>query len=383
MVGGFKKSISASPWQDWVKRVIIHAPHYLSFDGDVTGGGRQRKVRDIARIMRNDLGWDVVIAQKGNDDWQRIDSDGTKVIGLKSRLDVYGDPAYGYKTAQLLQHPSDAIIYLGGEDAFPFFVKNAKGYHVGVWWDGPNSGLTKYLTGIRTESMFSLCRTIACCDTNTINWLRTRSRRFQDPANNAIYIPNAVDLSTLDVRSGDKPGGVLQIIYARRFDLKRGPYLMLDAARILKERKFPFRLIMSSSVGHDGSDIIKIESSRRGIADCVEARTNSMDSVMSLYREGDISVVPTIWSEGTSYSAAEALCAGLPVVTTTVGGLPNLVLPDHNGYVVPPRAEALADAIMSYANKDLWKRHHENALAMRAALSLEKWKKNVLRWLIN
>lgn len=383
MILRFRRSISPAPWQDWVKRVILHVPHYLSYDGDLTAGGRQRKVRDIARIMQQDLGWDVVIAQKANSDWQRTDTDGTPVVGLRSRLDVYGDPGFGWRTAQLVQHPSDAIIYLGGEDAFPFFVKNAKGYHVGVWWDGPNSGLTKYLTGVRTQSMFSQCRTIACCDTNTINWLRTRLRRYQDPANNAIYIPNAVDLSALDVRSDETPGELLKIIYARRFEPKRGPYLLLDAARILQQRGFPFRLIMSSAVGHDGSDIIGTESRRRGIEDFVEARSNSMDSVMSLYAEGDISVVPTIWSEGTSYSAVEALCAGLPVVTTTVGGLPNLVLPDHNGFVVPPRAEALAEAIIAYADRSVWRRHHVHALSMREALSLEKWKAIVRKWIIS
>jgi glycosyltransferase involved in cell wall biosynthesis len=376
-----RKTISSAPWQDWVKRVILHVPHYLSYDGDLTAGGRQRSVRDIARIMQNELGWDVVIAQKANSDWRQTDSDGTNVVGLRSRLDVYGDPSFGWKTSQLIQHPSDAILYMGGEDAFPFFVKNAKGYHVGVWWDGPNSGLTKFLTGVRTQSMFSQCRTIACCDTNPINWLRTRSKRYQDAANNAIYIPNAVDLSALQIRPDGAPNDVLKIIYARRFEKKRGPLLLLDAARILRDRGFPFHLIMSSAVGHDGSDIIEVESRRRGIADCVEARSNSMDSVMSLYAQGDISVVPTLWSEGTSYSAVEALCAGLPVVTTTVGGLPNLVLPDHNGFVVPPRAEALAEAIMAYADKGLWQQHHERALSMREALSLDKWKVKVRNWL--
>lgn len=361
----------------------MHVPHYLSYDGELTAGGRQRTVRDISRIMQLDCKWDVVIAQKSNRDWQRIDCDGTTVIGLSSRLDIYGDPEFGWKTARLLKFPSDAILYMGGEDAYPFFVKNAKGYHVGVWWDGPHSGFAKYLTGLRTQLMFSRCRTIACCDTNIINWLRTRSGRFQAAANNAIYIPNAVDLDALKVRSDEPPTGLLRIIFARRFELKRGPYLMLEAARILRDKGFPFRLIMSSAVGHDGSDIIELECKQRGIVDLVETRTNCMDSVMSLYSEGDISVVPTIWSEGTSYAAVEALCAGLPVVTTTVGGLPNLVLPDHNGFVVPPRATDLAEAITIYADRSVWQRHHQNALSMRQALSLVKWKEKVRTWLLS
>jgi glycosyltransferase involved in cell wall biosynthesis len=378
---GIHKKISAHPWSEWVRRVILHVPHYLSYDGDLTAGGRQRTVRDIARMMQNDFGWDVVIAQKATSNWERTDTDGTKVLGIKCRLDIYGDPSFGRHTAQLVRQPTDAILYMGGEDAYPFFVENAKGYHVGVWWDGPHSGLTKYLTGIRTQSFFSRCRTIACCDANVISWLRTRSRRYQDAANRAVYIPNAVDLDALQQISHDRPANPLRIIYARRFEVKRGPYLLLDAAALLRKAGFPFRLIMSSAVGHDGSNIILEEARSRGIEDAVEVTSNTMDSVMGLYAQGDISVVPTIWSEGTSYSAIEALCAGLPVVTTTVGGLPSLVLPGHNGFVCPPRAEPIAEAIKAYADVATWQRHHRNALSMRDALSMAVWKNRVADWL--
>lgn len=378
-----RKEIPSRPWSEWVRRVFIHVPHYLSYDGELTAGGRQRTVRDIAAIMRNDLGWEVVVAQKANTDWARVDDHGASIIGLRARLDVYGDPGFGRRTAQLIDKAGDAILYMGGEDAFPYFVRNAKGYHVGVWWDGPNSALSKYLTGIRTQSFFQSCRTVACCDVNVINWLRTRDRKYQAAANRAIYIPNAVDLESLQTISHDKPQSPLRIIFARRFELKRGPYLILDAAMELRKAGFPFHLIMSSAVGHDGSAEI-IEAARtRGIADAVEVTTNTMDSVMGLYARGDISVVPTLWSEGTSYSAVEALCAGLPVVTTTVGGLPSLIFPGHNGFVCPPRPDSIANAIMAYGDHAIWQRHHRNALSMRDALSMPVWRRQVTEWLLS
>lgn len=374
-------NISSRPWREWVRRVFIHVPHYLSYSGELTAGGRQRTVRDIARIMTREFGWEVVVAQKATSDWKRVDDDGTAVWGLKSRLDVYGDPGFGWRTARLLEKPTDAIIYMGGEDAFPFFVENAKGYHVGVWWDGPNSSLTKTLTGIRTQSMFSRCRSIVCCDTNIINWVRARDKKYQDAANRAVYIPNAVDLDSLPVNDRQSPETPLRIIYARRFEYKRGPHLLLEAAALMRQKGFPFRLIMSSAVGHDGSDQIMAEAGRLGIGDFVDVTTNTMDSIMQLYATGDISVVPTIWSEGTSYSAVEALAAGLPVVTTTVGGLPNLVFPGHNGFVCPPDPVSMAEAIMAYGDHQVWRRHSANARAMRDALSMTTWVQRVSTWL--
>jgi glycosyltransferase involved in cell wall biosynthesis len=42
------------------------------------------------------------------------------------------------------------------------------------------------------------------------------------------------------------------------------------------------------------------------------------------------------WSEGSPLSVMEYMDAGLPVVATTVGGLPDLVAPDVNGLLVAP-----------------------------------------------
>ncbi|KAA5602536.1 glycosyltransferase family 4 protein [Blastochloris sulfoviridis] len=374
------KELPSEPWAEWVKRIILHVPDYLSYVGEPTSGGRQRKVRDIARIIRERMQIPCVILQKGVSDWKTKDADGTPVIGLNAGLRVSGDPEFGWRTRSFLR-PGDAIIYMGGEDAWPFFVKGAKAYHVGVWWDGPNSSMAKWATGIRTQALFQACRSIACCDTNVINWLRTRDRKHQDSANEAVYIPNCVDLSSLNVSERMRPSTPLKIVFARRFEMKRGPFLMLDTARKLADASFEFELLMSSAEGHDGSDTIRDEARKRGIERHVKTAVNNLNSVYSVYRDADVSVVPTLWSEGTSYTAVESIAAGLPVVTTTVGGLPNLVVPGFNGYVCPPQPASIAEAILRYRDHTLWQRHHRNCLSMREAFSVEAWRDRVMDWL--
>jgi glycosyltransferase involved in cell wall biosynthesis len=369
-----------NPWKNWAKRIVLHVPHYLSYNGDFSSGGRQRNVRDVARIVKKLMHRDCVIVQKAIRNWESQDKDGTPVIGLKSRLDVFGDPGFGLRTQKFLT-PGDAIIYMGGEDAWPFFVKNAKGFHVGIWWDGPHSLFKKFGTSIRTQGLFQACRSVLCVDTNVINWLRTRSVKYQDAANRAVYIPNCVDLDCLPVRERSKPHSPLRIIFARRFEHKRGPFLALDAARILAKRGLEFQLIMSCAEGHDGSVLIRNAAIERGISDYVVTTVNDMDSIFSLYLDADISLVPTLWSEGTSYACIEAIAAGLPIVTTTVGGLPNLVFPDHNGFVCSPNPEEIAKAIEKYYDNELWIQHHINCLSMRQALSSENWTHRILKWL--
>ncbi|MBI2604020.1 MAG: glycosyltransferase [Candidatus Harrisonbacteria bacterium] len=58
----------------------------------------------------------------------------------------------------------------------------------------------------------------------------------------------------------------------------------------------------------------------------------------------DVFVMPSI-KEGLPYTLLEAMAAGLPIVATKTGGIPEILEPE-NGIVVPPRdAQVLADAI--------------------------------------
>ena len=69
---------------------------------------------------------------------------------------------------------------------------------------------------------------------------------------------------------------------------------------------------------------------------------NDIDEIMPLF---DIFVLPSL-NEGMGRVLVEAMAAGKPVVASNVGGIPDLVKHDHNGFLVPPGDEkALATSI--------------------------------------
>ena len=83
-----------------------------------------------------------------------------------------------------------------------------------------------------------------------------------------------------------------------------------------------------------------------GLADRVEI-PGWVDAatVSSLLATADIFVLPS-HNEGLPVAILEAMGAGLPVVATPVGAIPELVIANENGILVPPgSASALAGAL--------------------------------------
>jgi glycosyltransferase involved in cell wall biosynthesis len=57
--------------------------------------------------------------------------------------------------------------------------------------------------------------------------------------------------------------------------------------------------------------------------------------ITELFRRADVFVLPSR-GDCTPLAVAEALACGLPVVTTPIGGMPELVRHGENGLLVPP-----------------------------------------------
>jgi len=69
------------------------------------------------------------------------------------------------------------------------------------------------------------------------------------------------------------------------------------------------------------------------------------DEVLDIHLEHDIAVVPSIASEGTSLSVAEAMGAGCAVVATAVGGVTNMIINGHNGILAMPDAASVLNGL--------------------------------------
>jgi glycosyltransferase involved in cell wall biosynthesis len=75
------------------------------------------------------------------------------------------------------------------------------------------------------------------------------------------------------------------------------------------------------------------------------------NDLLNVFRSLDLFVIPSIEGDTIPQVLMQALAMGLPVVSTTVGSIPDVVQDGRTGFVVPPRdAGALAERILALLN---------------------------------
>jgi glycosyltransferase involved in cell wall biosynthesis len=167
------------------------------------------------------------------------------------------------------------------------------------------------------------------------------------PRERAAVCPNGIP-DTLNIRKAVDytDTGPLRLLFLSNLLVAKGVFVLLDACTVLIERGVSFQLTV---VGNEG-DI-----SVHGLNEAIEQRSlqNNVSYRGSLtgsdkdqqFAEHDVFVLPSL-NECLPLVVLEAMRAGLPVVATQVGAIPDVVTDDENGLLVPPNGVAqLADAI--------------------------------------
>ena len=86
-----------------------------------------------------------------------------------------------------------------------------------------------------------------------------------------------------------------------------------------------------------------------------------INNVYPLLNECDIFVLPSIY-EGVPISVIEAMGTAMPIVATSVGGLPNMITNEENGVLCLPSSESIFEAIvLTIENEKLREKIGKNA----------------------
>ena len=347
-------------------------------------GGSVRVVRDLARIL-SQLGYDVRILQKGTRDEEATIAPGFNVSFVRAPVRAWSDLLFAYKTRSSVRQ-ADLCCYATPELGFPFYSPRGFAVQHGISWDNPECGavhafLLRTLHKLRNLRMCNRLRLVICVDTNFINYIRAFSGASAARCSSCVYIPNYADLATMPaVTDADlrRRFHKRTLLFLRRFEKHRGPDLFLGVCQHLKTRGIAFRAKMVGNGSQREHTRGMIEAC--GLGGQVEINECGFDDAYAFLDEAAISVVPSVWSEGTSLAAIESIALGVPVVATDVGGLGNLIVPEYNGFLAKPDATDLARHVERLlTDEGTYLRMARRCLDMREALSYERWRTAVVQ----
>lgn len=151
------------------------------------------------------------------------------------------------------------------------------------------------------------------------------------------------------------PDGRLRVAAVGRLIPKKGFDVLVEAIGLLRAGGFDVSLTIAGEDGPAGTPVRGLVAGR-GLGDVVRiVGPLSQWELLALYRECDVfalacRVVADGDRDGIPNVMMEAMAAGLPVVSTTVSGIPELVRHGVNGLLVPPEdPESLAGALRRLA----------------------------------
>jgi glycosyltransferase involved in cell wall biosynthesis len=131
------------------------------------------------------------------------------------------------------------------------------------------------------------------------------------------------------------------ISYLRSY---KGHDYFIEAARIIAGQRNDVTFVIAGEGPDERSIRSRIE--RLGLSGSIRMLGFRQD-LLNVFRSLDVFVIPSVEGDTIPQVLMQALAIGLPVVSTTVGSIPDVVTDGDTGFVVPPRdAGALAERIL-------------------------------------
>jgi glycosyltransferase involved in cell wall biosynthesis len=160
--------------------------------------------------------------------------------------------------------------------------------------------------------------------------------------------------------------------YVGRLSEEKGVGYLLEAISMLKESEVPVKLLV---IG-DGPQKKTLEDFVKGKSiEHVVFFAGFQNEIETWLPAMDVFVLPSL-TEGTPMSLLEAMALGIPVVASSVGGVPQVVDSEENGILVSPgKPQDIEQAIQRlFKNEDLRKRFSEEAQKkIKEKYNVEGW----------
>ncbi len=179
-------------------------------------------------------------------------------------------------------------------------------------------------------------------------YVQERARARFRASSKISLIYNGVDTNRFSPRPRARRSE-LRLLCAAHLIHDKGVDVLLSAARLLPD--IELRITIAGAGREERS--LRSQAVTLGMSDKVTFAGLRSD-LEELLHDHDLFIHPARWHEAFGLTVAEALAAGVPIIASNVGAIPELVEHNESGLLVPPEnPEALAEAIRRMASDEV------------------------------
>ena len=374
-------NLSAFANLDHINSVKVLTGTFLNFDGDnYYSGGAERYLIDLYEVCKS-VGMKLRVYQKANYNFFRFYNN-IEIVGITSKNEEY---EYKHKQdldilkryCNIAKNKTKLNIYSSFLECHGICIKPSIGISHGVAWDNK---LNVYEKSKMNDKNWIIDAAKACdklisVDTNTANYFQTVDYKL---GNATEVIQNYVNIDEFNCNENKKNKDIV-IVYPRRLYEARGMYLLLNITDKLMQKYNNIQIHFVGKGFEEDTKNIKSKIEKWG-NDKIKMYSCSPEKMNEVYKIADISVIPTLYSEGTSLSCLEAMASKNAVIATRIGGLTDLIINKYNGMLIEPNSDSLYSAICEFIeNSELREKCQNNAREVAKSFNKEiwikKWKK--------
>ncbi len=278
--------------------------------------------------------------------WRRLPIIGRYVRPLQQLL-------YAWRVNQAIRQLHHAqpidVIEFAEVNAEGYFYARAPQTPVVVRCHTPTFVLARYYdpsempydTRIISQCEKDLIRRAHALTTPSQDTARVIGEECQVPLNDIRVIPNALSIDGVTRKSRARSDKTVTILFVGRLERAKGVTVLADAIpRVVRAVPHARFIIIGEDRPTARGTSQRLELSRR----LSESRTLPVrflgiappTILREWYARADLCVVPSLLYESFSYTCAQAMAAGKPVVASRIGGIPETVEDGVTGVLVKP-----------------------------------------------
>jgi glycosyltransferase involved in cell wall biosynthesis len=150
------------------------------------------------------------------------------------------------------------------------------------------------------------------------------------------------------IRDKNSWRNVTVLLFVSRLIKIKGTDVIIDIAERLKNEPKYLVVVIGT-----GPEEYKISEYAKTNSRLVFLGKMSNSAIIPYYQGADFLILPSVYPEGMARVVLEAGSCGLPVITSNLGCLPEIVTNDRNGFLVSPNAAAIIKKLNNLDQKKL------------------------------